>query len=114
MSLFILENVERPGRDGNTSSELGSSNEFTPNSNMSHAPAMNTSSTTSIVSDTGVINSILNSMQTMQQTMLGLQQTVIRLASDRPTTERSLETLRIRFKQRPKLGLLIGPRCHPI
>ena len=90
---LYLENVERRGRDGiNTvsqSSGPSSSNESTPN--MSHATAMNTSSTTSIVSDTGVINSILNSMQTMQQTMMGLQQTAIRLSSDRPTSEKSSE-----------------------
>ena len=92
---LYLENIERRGNDGNNtvsqSSELSSSNESTPNSNISHATAMNTSSTMSIVSDTGVINSILNSMQTMQQTMMGLHQTVIRLSSDRLTTERSSE-----------------------
>ena len=51
---LYLENVERRGHDENStvsqSSELISSNESTPNSNMSHAPAM------------------------------GLQQTVVRLA----------------------------------
>ena len=52
---------------------------------VTHVPRMNTACavTGNNMADKTIINSMLNSMQTMQQTMMGLQQTVLKIVNDK-------------------------------
>ena len=62
-------------------SAIASTNNNSPGSDtVTHAPCMNTGNN---MADKTIIVSMLNSMQTMQQTMMGLQQTVLKLASEK-------------------------------
>ena len=62
-------------------SAIASTNNNSPGSDtVTHAPRMNTGNN---MADKTIIVSMLNSMQTMQQTMMGLQQTVLKLASEK-------------------------------